>query len=293
MNCLTARQMLELVRPDEPVADDFEIGAIDEASRHVETCPACQTAVRRQIQFDAKVGAMVRDIPVPADLKGRLLARLQAAASIPVDAPAEIVKSTGSATAMTTETGAIPVTSAPAVDSRPIRSRGSMRRRWTVAGALTAACIVTGIGAWSLWHTPPSINPNEIAAALVMDDLLPNQLPEFTKFANGLDVRTPATMNTRRLDLALPIRRLHTLDVAVYFFTVSDRSKTMLEGRLAVIPRHRVDPRHLPLDGPTPTEYKGRYCVTSWVEGEFVYIVCLKGAEPELHRLVPPNRTAV
>src|SRR5262249_23168539 len=152
---------------------------------------------------------------------------------------------------------------------------------------LTAACLVTGIGAWFLWRPTPSINPNEIAAALVKDDLLPNQLPELTKFANGVDVRLPATMNTRRLDLALPIRRLHTLDVAVYFFTVRVKANSMLEGRLAVIPKRDVDPRYLPLAGPTPTEYKGGYCVTSWVEGEFVYVLCLKGAESELHRLVP------
>jgi hypothetical protein len=291
MNCLTARQMLELVRRDEPVADDF--GAVDEASRHVETCPACQTAVRRQNQFDAKVGAMVRDVPVPADLKGRLLARLHAEAPIPVGAPAEIGQSTGSTTAVTTENSASPEisTSAPALDSRPIRSRGSRRRRWILAGALTAACIVTGIGAWSLWQAP-SINPNEIAAELVKDDFRPNQLPELTKFANGLDVRLPATLNTRRLDLALPVRRLHTLDVAVYLFTVHGKGNTMLEGRLAVIPKRDVDPRHLPLAGPTPTEYKGGYCVTSWVEGEFVYVLCLKGASNELDRLVPPNRGA-
>jgi len=295
MNCLTARQLLELARPDEPVADDFEIGAAGEASRHVETCPACQTAVRRQNQFDAKVGAMVRDVPVPADLKGRLLARLHTEAPMPVDAPAEIA---GSAATVTTESAASPATfvPAPVPGSPPIRSRSSMRRRSIIAGALTAACLVTGIGAWFLWRPAPSINPNEIAAELVKDDFRPDQIPELTKFANGADVRLPSTMNTRRLDLALPIRRLHALDVAVYFFTVSGRNKTMLEGRLAVIPKRDVDPRYLPLAtsylaGPLP-EYKGRYCVTSWVEGEFVYVLCLKGASNELDRLVPPNRGA-
>jgi hypothetical protein len=297
MNCLTARQTLELARPAEAGPDCFDRGAADEASRHVEACPACQTAVRRQKQFDAKVGAMVRDIPVPADLKARLVARLEAAAQIPSSDKSAIATATSGTASVTTGAGATPVASpsAPAAAPPPARSHGKSRRRWLSAAAVAAACVVAGFGAWSLWPTPPSINPNDIAADLAKDDIDPDQWAVFTQFSNRLPAQLPATMI--RQPSWLPARKLDNLDVAVYFFTRRGRDKTLLNGRLAVIPKRYVNPGDVPLatsyfGDPTSTYYKNGFCVTSWVEGEFVYVLCLTGSDEELHRLFP-NRTAV
>ena len=95
-------------------------------------------------------------------------------------------------------------------------------------------------------------------------------------------------MLTRRL--GLPAHRLENMEVAVYFFTLSGPRRTVLQGRLAVIPKRLVKPNEVPsaasfLAGP-PT-YKPGFCATAWVEGEFVYICCLSGGEDGLHRLVP------
>jgi hypothetical protein len=305
MNCLTARQTLELARPAEPAPDAYDKGAVDEASRHVDACPACQTAVRRQKQFDAKVGAMVRDVPVPADLKARLMARLEASAQIQSDEQTAIAAATNGAASITTGAGAIPVASqsSPAAVPPPARSRGKSRRRWLSAAALAAACVVAGFGTWSLWPAQPSIDPHDVAGRLAKDGIDSDHWPEFVRFASGWPefvrfargpaLRLPATMITQ--PLALAPRKLDTLDVAVYFFTLPGRGKTTLAGRLAVIPKRYVNPRDLPLStsflvGATP-EYRNGFCITSWVEGEFVYVLCLTGSEDELHRLVP-NRSA-
>jgi len=295
MNCLTARQTLELARPTDVGPDDHDSRMVDEASQHVGTCPACQTAVRLQKQFDANVGAMIRDVPVPADLKGRLLVRMQAAAPVVVDGQQQIVEGAGGV-ASVTRAGTIPAasSSAPATAAPPAGTSGRSRRRWLAAMALAAACVVAAIGTWVLWPERPTINPMEVAADLARDDIDPDQLPKFAQFANGREPKLPATMNSRPIAGA-PAYRLHTQDVAVYFFTISGAARTTLAGRLAVIPKRDVDARYLPLAtsylaGPTP--YLRGYCVTSWVEGEFIYVLCLRGAADELDRLVPPNRGA-
>jgi hypothetical protein len=193
--------------------------------------------------------------------------------------------------------GAIPATSSssPAAAPAPARSHGKSRRRWLSAAALTAACVVAGFGAWSLWPAQASIDPHDVADRLAKDDVDSDHWPEFVRFARGPALRLPTTMITQSLQL--PARKLETLDVAVYFFTLRVRGKTMLNGRLAVIPKRYVNPRDLPqptsyLGDPISTYYRNGFCVTSWVEGDFVYVLCLTGSEHELHRLVP-NRTAV
>jgi hypothetical protein len=119
-----------------------------------------------------------------------------------------------------------------------------------------------------------------------------DDLAEFRRFAGGPTLQLPATMQTEPLrDRA---RRLEKLEVAIYFFTVPGPRKTTLQGRLAVIPRKRVAPRELPLassflGGPT-SYYQGGYCVSSWVEGQFVYVCCLRGVEADLHRLLPKRQ---
>ncbi|MGE5191118.1 MAG: hypothetical protein ACM3U2_01365 [Deltaproteobacteria bacterium] len=291
MNCLTARQTLELARRDEPeAAGSCNRATVEDAARHLEACPTCQTAVRRQRQFDYKVGVMIREAPVPADLKDRLLARLEE------DDRSRLVH--GEETAQRPAPpapGTEPAVAAPAagvvVPVLPGRAQAGARRRWLGAVALSAACLVAGFGAWSLWPVPPSINPDDVAAELATSDIRPANLAAFTRFANGLAPKVPDTMKSDRL--VLPPRRLYELDVAVYFFPLSSRRGAPLDGRLAVIPKRRVVAGKVPqatsflAPPPHVTYYKNGFCVTAWVEGDFVYICCLRGGENELYRLLP------
>src|SRR5262245_66597853 len=77
MNCLTARQTLELARPDEPVCAPHDPESVAVAARHVAACPACQMAVARQETFDRKVGGMRRELRVPGGVGGAVLGPLR------------------------------------------------------------------------------------------------------------------------------------------------------------------------------------------------------------------------
>ncbi len=286
MNCLIARQTLELARRDEPDADDRTPGnrsraTVEEAARHVEDCAACRTAVRRQRQFDHQVGVMIRESPVPADLKERLLARLEAEARTQVSDRPDAATSTAAVSPV-----AGPAVAAPAA----ARSQVGSRRRSLKAIALAAACVIAGVGTWSLWPVPPAISPDKVASLLATDNLSPGGLAAFTKFASRQLPKLPETMTSS--GLIDPPRRLDEdeQDVAVYFFATSRRGP--LDGRLAVIPKRRVAASALPqatsfLGPPEATYYENGFCVTAWVEGEFVYICCVKGGENKLHDLLP------
>jgi hypothetical protein len=248
MNCLTARQILELARPDEVGGREVE-----EAVRHIGDCPPCETAVRRQEQLDARLGELCRDVPVPAGLKESLLVRLDAA-------PHSEAVAAGPAAPM-------------AAVKTPLRSR----RQWLGAISLAAACVViTGLGVWSLWPSPDWINLDEVTSLVSTAELEPAQLGEFARFRNGLAPKAPDTMITP--PLVQPPRRLGD-DVAVYFFTIPLRRVT-LAGRLVVIPINRVKPDDIP-SATSFTEglitYKAGFCTTAWVEGDFVYVCCLSG----------------
>ena len=307
MNCLTARQTLDLARPDEPQTNQPETsefpahdprshdpGAdecasadgsrtpVEAAARHVEECPACQTAMLGLRQFDRKVSVMIRAAPVPLDLKDRLLAQLEAAAGVEEDVDS-------GATAVAAAPAVGPGVSTPApVAATPGSSPARSRRHWLGSAALAAACVAAGVGTWSLWPVAPSISPDKVAERLATDGIGPGDFAEFIRFAGGLDAKVADTMKANRL--VLPPRRLDELDVAVYFFAFSARGP--VDGRLAVIPRRLVVAREMPqassfLAPPETVAYKGGYCITAWTEGKFVYICCLKGGEDELRRLLP------
>lgn len=272
MNCQTAQQTLELARPDHP-----EGAAIDEAAQHVKGCPSCRTAVRRHEQLDQRIGEVCRDVPVPAGLKERLLAAVEAAAHL--DDGIMCGAAGAARVANAAQTGKVAI---------------GTRRRWLGRISLAAACVVAAaIGIWSIWPKAPSIDLDEMASLVATDNIGPENLAEFTHFGNGWLPHVPSTMITRML--VDPPRRLEN-DVALYFFKVPGaRRTTILNGRLLVIPKRLVNLSDVPtaasfLAG--PTVYKAGYCTTAWVEGEFVYVCCLSG-ENELPRLIPRGAAAI
>jgi hypothetical protein len=293
MNCLTARQTLELARRDEPDNDGCVSGnllwtTVEEASRHVEGCPTCQAAVRRQRQFDDKVGVMIREAPVPADLKDRLLARLEAEARMQSDDRGARTASPA-ADSLDVRPAAAVTKAGAATSSTAARPQVGSRRRWLGAAALAAACLLAGVGTWALWPVRPMVSPREVAETLATN-IDPEGMAEFTQFSDGLVLKVPTTMKSSRL--VHPPRHLGELDVAVYFLPLSGRRGAPLDGRLVVIPIRRVVANEIPvtdsfLAPPAPPIYTaGGFCYTVWVEGDFVYICCVKGGENELRRLI-------
>jgi len=75
MDCRTARTLLDLARPSRAELDVGETEALD---RHLNTCTDCDAMFRQEQTLDDHIGRAVRDVPVPADLRQRVLDRLAA-----------------------------------------------------------------------------------------------------------------------------------------------------------------------------------------------------------------------
>jgi hypothetical protein len=74
MDCRTARLLLELIGPRSSELDAEEVARLEE---HLEDCPECRKLAQLERAIDDHVGQTMRAVPVPEDLEGRLLARLQ------------------------------------------------------------------------------------------------------------------------------------------------------------------------------------------------------------------------
>jgi hypothetical protein len=270
MNCLTARQTLELYRPAE--SDEAQQ---DAAVRHLDDCPACQDAVRRQEVLDRHIGSMCRDVPVPVDLKARLLACLEAG---PV-AAGELA-----------DEGSVRETQ-PAPEPAA-RSANRWKRRRVLASVLaTAGLVAAGLSVWFVvFQTRGNVHVDEVVHLVLADGNDLQDLPAFTSFSPVVPLVLPATMDTGRL--MTPPRQPAGQDAAVYPFSMSVEGRK-LKGCLIVIPRRSVH-EGLPVatsfpSFPGSTVYKYGFCTTAWVEGEFVYVCCLRGGEDKLLRLAPPR----
>lgn len=75
MDCKTARTLLDFVRPTTCELEAEEAGALES---HLDQCCDCHTLARDERQFDQWLGKAMRQVDVPSDLRGQLLARLEA-----------------------------------------------------------------------------------------------------------------------------------------------------------------------------------------------------------------------
>jgi hypothetical protein len=272
MNCLTARDMLDLSRPDEALLYDAQgnelpTAMFDEAARHIKSCPACQTAVRRREKFDERIGLMTRDVPIPAGLRERMLSGLAGE----------------------------PLSQTP-LSQTPGRPAVRSRRKMIISTA--AACIVAAlsVGIWGLVISRPAkMTMKEITGYALADGLQADDLPPLTQFRKGLAVQVPKTMT--KLSYESPFRRLvdpqlADREIAVYFFPLSGRNGRKIAGRLVVIPAAFVKDLPAATSFPGETVYSKGFCTTSWVEGKFMYLCCVQGSEDDLLRLRPKTKQA-
>jgi hypothetical protein len=75
MDCRTARLLLSYHRPHAAELDATDRRALE---GHLATCPECEALARAERLFDERLGPAVRSVAVPAGLRGRLRARLDA-----------------------------------------------------------------------------------------------------------------------------------------------------------------------------------------------------------------------
>jgi len=75
MDCKHARLLLAFVRPNNPEVDASETNALN---RHLESCPDCATLARDDQRADDQIGRAMNDVPLPENLRQRLLNRLNA-----------------------------------------------------------------------------------------------------------------------------------------------------------------------------------------------------------------------
>ena len=285
MNCLTARRMLDLARGSE------QVESLVEAAAHVTNCPPCQEAVQLQQRFDGRIGTMCRDRPVPAGLKERLLAALEAAefaAESPVETAA--AGSAGAASpaigspAIGSPAGAVvgPAVAAPQREPAPqppARSGWTRRRAWWTIYA-AAGVIAAGIAVALIWPAAPSVSLDELAQQAMADGLEVGSLPAFGGF-----VQPPATMSTKHL-----VQPPHSLNkAAVYEISLTSRH---LRGRLIVVPLALVKdpPRATGFLGGSIT-YRTGYLTTAWTEGKFAYLCCVSGQNENVLRGLEPQVT--
>jgi hypothetical protein len=291
MNCLTARETLDLIRPVDLIRPD-ETGrpnqtqlydtdgnelpeaTADEAAQHVKSCPACQTAVRRREKIDERIGQLSRDVPLPEGLRERLLARLSK-------------EGTSESRAAEPQAGGFPAASKPTRRSR----------RWLLVSTVACIAVISGVGIWGLWPSPPaSMSMDEIAGyALSVNPAA--GLPELAQFKGGLDVQFPKTIRKEARHLMQPFRRLvdsqlGDREIAISFFTLSDGKRGEFAGLLVVVPAAAVKDVPTASSFPVQTLYRGVFCTTAWTEGKFVYLCCVHGGSRELHLLRPRSEAA-
>src|SRR5689334_21028662 len=74
MDCNTARFLVALCRPNMP---ELEACAAQALNHHLAECSECGVLVRAEQLDERRLGASMRDVPLPVNLRERLLTRLQ------------------------------------------------------------------------------------------------------------------------------------------------------------------------------------------------------------------------
>ena len=251
MDRRAALDALEVVRPD---ADDLHEPEFAEALAYLETDDEAREIFARCRDLDLQIAAAMEDVPVPGDLKARLL----------------------SALAGETEAKAVPVEAAA---PPPARSR-----RWVLsASVVVASCLLAGLGLWFFGEKPATLlSLQELEAEAPFEETEIVRLPEF---AGSFTPAPPNGLWASERWFAFSTAKGYLSDsegahrVAVYEFSFHDpepRHPGRLRGVMLVVPRSELSnpPESLAFfDGAYVThQAKPRVAIRSWTEGESVYI---------------------
>ncbi|MBW3540930.1 MAG: hypothetical protein KY476_11720 [Planctomycetes bacterium] len=255
MDCLTAREILEAVRPQD--AGDAE-PQVQAAVGHARACVDCGDVWERLQAIDAAVGEALRDVPIPDGLEERLLASL---GEQPSQASAESVAD-------------VVVPSEPV--SVPPRSSRWLRRSAAVAAA--AAVVLAAAFLW--WTQREGEPPLSVADVYQQVPLDIENLPRLESFADRFEAVPPTgAWSSRRLAVDPPARGVRLAAdgeplVAVYGFRFRDRRGEIVHGVLAAIPARSVaESQALPTSFlRASTAYPRRHAARAWTNDGLVYV---------------------
>lgn len=301
MDCRTALEMLEVVRPGSTDLADVEQC---EAAAHLEKCPACRSTFHDRQEWDARVGLSVRDVEVPNGLKERLL---QAAASTPLgsdrptggrpsqtEQPAQpVARLFESSTGPTSDSVRLELPAPSVAPSSPVAAEAAPtvsqpRRRWLHTGLAAAVCLFLGLAGWYLWPTAPArLTLAELEAALTFDSA---RLPDFD---GNFPADLPQPASTWHLLTATSakgqvLRGEAQHSLALYFLTLEQRGRQPARGVLMVLPKSRLEaPSSQLAFSSTPIQYSPSQNLpyVLWTGDELAYVCWIEGQPHALEQL--------
>jgi len=270
MDCPEALERLEL--PDELGGPPLESASPAELSEelnaarlHVASCPSCARITEQRGQLDRRIGMVMRDVPVPASLRERLLSALaqtgDAAHRVEVHAVARKAESTQ-------------------------LQRRTDRRFWLqlTVGLCAALCVAAFF--WNQSKPPKA----EHLALRDIRDRVPVVLDNLDPFQGNFEPELPPDgWNSGGIRFEETVVGFHRDSrgrhlAAVREFSFRNREGELLRGVLVIIPRSVLDdaPAAQFFSASGSTEYLRRdertFATVAWSQNEFAY-VCFVPAE--------------
>ena len=263
MDCRAALEILDVVRPDSADRTEPEVAS---AAAHAEDCPRCEERFRSRQEFDRRIGRQMRAVPVPSDLRSRLLAAIRDA-----DVP------TGGS-----ELPAV----VPAEPIATRRERGRRRAR-LVAIASTALCLMAAVtifvaqmstaARWTLAELQ-----REARGAWEQADQLPRFQGTFQPLLPEFGWQTSRSIHLAQEPHGFPPGTVPH-PAAVYEFVLA--GPRPVRGILLVTKTEFV------ANPPESQAFNARGVgsgpmgVVSWTEGDLVYVCVISGGGNSLDRL--------
>lgn len=283
MDCRTALEILDAVRPD--FADRME-PEVSAASDHIESCRRCEDHFLARRHFDRRLGQVMRDVPVPAGLKSRLLAEVATPrACEEQDATTEQPAALAGAVAVTPDA---PLAS-PMPDPPGRRQQRGRRRALLLALASTALLLLAAV---TFFLARASQAPAWTMAELRHDAGTAFQdFDDLPVFDGGFDPRLPeyGWETSRAIAIARQPRGFppgtgpHA--AALYYFALRDGRPGRVDGILLVTPKQNI------AEPPANQRFNaqgvgsGPVSTVAWTEGEYVYVCVVRGGGDSLERV--------
>ncbi len=244
-----------------------------------EVMESSEQSIRERVAaFDGQVIAQLRNVSVPRDLKGQILASLSSA--------------TAPGVAEANETGE--EAQKIAQSSREFSRSGFSRRafnRWTIGAAITAAClgfVALGLSFW--WNTEPLT-----VTGIIAD--VETSIKEHPVFWEPAQQGTPPqglTVPTQYL--AEDSKGFRTLPLLGTQVVAHDLRIGTPAARLFVIPTDREISSPLKIDGPpyNPQSDTDGRCIGVWhsKDKSLVYVLIVEGDVNDYRRLVRSRAAA-
>lgn len=147
------RRIREAIEACRPASDDLHDADLTDAARAVQDDPQARLDYERVQHYDAAIVKSIDDVPIPAGLEERILARLRAAEGEPLNGRNDELL----AGVVTAATGEQPAAGQPATEPHVVpapRRFGMPRRRSSVAALAAVLSCVMIVAAYSLWPEP-------------------------------------------------------------------------------------------------------------------------------------------